>query len=166
MTADWLDAEEREYKVFRAAHEGDPGPLIALLESGAELTEERRRLVIKVLRGEISHPPHRQKRITTIIRAREIAAYVRSLGGKQLAAIAAAEERFDCSEGTVKNALKLERRIEELTAKLERAGTFLAQAGEREALFGVLEDTFRKMDEENLRLGLRKLWRRPRVWEI
>lgn len=101
----------REYETFRAAHEGDFAPLIQLLSSGAEITAECRELIIQVLRGDITRPHHRQARITTAIRRREIAAYVRrreANGIKQTSAVAEAKDKFGCCERTIKNALKLE----------------------------------------------------------
>ena len=101
----------REYETFRAAHEGDFAPLIQLLSSGAEITAECRELIIQVLRGDITRPHHRQARITTAIRRREITAYVRrreANGIKQTSAVAEAKDKFGCCERTIKNTLKLE----------------------------------------------------------
>jgi hypothetical protein len=98
--------------IFRAAHEGDLGPLIELLRSGAELTPDRRALVIKILEGKLNRPPHRQASLKTLQRQHAIARRVRELEHevrKSHSAIVKAAEEFGCHEKTVRNAIREER---------------------------------------------------------
>jgi hypothetical protein len=157
-----------EYETFRAAHEGDFGPLIEFLSSGAEITSECRQLIIKVLRGDIQRPPHRQARITTALRARAIAAYVREREAKvkQMAAIAEAAEEFDCSERTVKNALKLEREAKRRLNDMEVLAKDFARLHGKERTFWLVDRVKRLIDEDSLRYGLRRHWWKPLIWEI
>jgi hypothetical protein len=156
----------REYETFRAAHEGDFAPLIQLLSSGAEITAECRELIIQVLRGDITRPHHRQARITTAIRRREIAAYVRrreANGIKQTSAVAEAKDKFGCCERTIKNALKLEygKARDRIVAEADR----IVRSHGRETLFLVVDRLKRKLDEDSLRFGQRKFWWKPLIWE-
>jgi hypothetical protein len=152
-------ALSKDYEIFRAAHEGDLGPLIELLQSGAEITAERRTLIIKVLRGEIKHPPNRQKRITTMMRAREIAGYVASAErhGKQMSAIADAMAKFHCSERTVKNAIKRQREVLANREELKAVTARLSQTSEgKKWLALAITKLLKEMDAEAEHLGLPK----------
>lgn len=98
-----------DYDIFKAAHEGDSAPLIELLRSGAELTADRRELVIKILGGKIKRPRHRQASLKTSKRERAIFERVHELeviGWKSTAAIRQTQEEFTCGETTVRNALR------------------------------------------------------------
>jgi hypothetical protein len=111
-----------DLEIFRAAHEGDFGPLIALLRSGAKVTPERRALIIKILDGELKRPPHRQRSMRTPQRRRAIAKRVREIeheGCTPMRAVARAQKEFKCSEATVRSALRDERKEGELHTKQE-----------------------------------------------
>jgi hypothetical protein len=98
-----------DYEIFRAAHEGDLAPLIELLRSGAELTADRRALVIKILEGKIKRPNHRKASLKTLKRERAIFNRVHDLemdDWKSTAAIRQAQEEFKCSESTVRKACR------------------------------------------------------------
>jgi hypothetical protein len=98
-----------EYDIFKAAHEADFAPLIELLRSGAELTADRRALVIKILQGKIKRPNHRQASLKTLKRRSAIFDRVHELeidGWKSTAAIRQVQEEFKCSESTVRKACR------------------------------------------------------------
>src|SRR5262249_17455860 len=98
------------YDTFRAAHEGDFSPLIKLLRDGCELNADRRNLIITILEGKVGKKPsHRRSTRKTLKRQSDIAAKVRELedkGWKTTAAVKQAQSEFDCSDTTVRDALK------------------------------------------------------------
>src|SRR5262249_26333348 len=68
-----------------------------------------RGLIIKILEGKLSHPAHRTKSYKTPLRYEAIHDRVYELEGigwKSTAAIRKVQEEFDCSEKTVRNALR------------------------------------------------------------
>jgi hypothetical protein len=163
-----MEDEETEFYIFRSAHQGDLGPLIELLSNGAEITPERRGLILKILRGDIKRPPHRQKRMTTQRRLWAIAGFVRERENscKQMAAIAEAMKKFNCSEKTVKNALKRERAIKQTRQSMETAAQSMIKGGDKAELFHICNETLRDLRAEYVALGLRKFWNKPRVREF
>ena len=113
-----------DYEIFRAAHEGNLAPLIELLRSGAELTPDRRALVIKILEGKLKRPAHRQASVKTLERQHAIARRVHELereGRKSLSAIVKTAREFGCSEKTVRNALRKESEREKIWARTQKA---------------------------------------------
>src|SRR5262249_29726390 len=95
-----------------AAREGDFEPLIKLLRSGAEVTPDRRALIIKILEGNFTRPAHRQRSYKTLLRKHAISKRVHELqqdGWKDAAAVRQAQEEFSCSEKTIRNARKEDR---------------------------------------------------------
>jgi hypothetical protein len=120
-----------DYETFRAAHEGDHGPLIELLRSGADVTPERRVLLIKILEGKLKRPPHRQGatlkdqavRRSLVRRVREL----ESGGCKQTAAVAQVAAESGRSERTVRSALRLARDTVEMKRLVDQATAAVAQ---------------------------------------
>jgi len=105
------------YKAFLYADEGDAGPLADLLESGAELTPDLRNLLVKILRGELRRPNHRQSSTGTFLRHLGIVQRVHELerdGWKSTAAVRHVQEEFNCSDKTVRNALREEREVRKI----------------------------------------------------
>jgi hypothetical protein len=161
-----------EYYIFRAAHDGDNGPLIEFIRSGAELTAEHRELIAKLLGGEIQRPPHRQKSIVTEMRRKAIAKRVRALERemKQMAAIAQVMSEFDCSDKTVKIALQRHRKGEEISTEIKkRADKILDYAKQPDSpqhllacFTRILYDRINYLKAE---VGLKKEWYPPRVFE-
>ena len=135
------------YMAFRAAHEGDLGPLADLLHSGAELTPDLRNLVVKILRGELRRPNHRQKRLKTLLHQRDIARRVHELerdGWKSTAAVRQVEEEFNCSDKTVRNALREDREEQKAQKRIHE-------------FFGILRHLISSSDPDEAAKG-REVW--------
>lgn len=117
---------------FRAAHAGDYGPLIEALRNGAGMTPERRALLIEILEGKLKRPPHRPAvTLKSQARRKSLVKRVRELereGWKPTAAIIQTGAEFDCSERTVRAALRLAKDTMEMKRLVNQATATEAQA--------------------------------------
>ena len=163
-----------DYDIFRAAHEGNLAPLIELLRSGAELTADRRALVIQILEGRLNRPPHRQASLKTLQRRSAMARRVHELerkGRKPHSAIVKVAEEFGCHEKTIRTALREERKKQATLARLTATLNKIADSvlnklpGGAEALDQMASEMKLLMENMYRQVGLTYVARTPSVRE-